>query len=1131
MKTIHPYKIASLVVIFTLGFYLPAFADDVEIYVGNTNGNGGGSQNDIRPNLVFIIDTSGSMNGNVDVTSNDTFVPATVYDGDCVADRIYWSSKGKPPACNTDKYFAATSNHCEASASALSATGAGSFLTTKAARYRVSASPDQWDDLDKKNHDDAVECQNDLGVHGQNGTANNKYPADGDNGGPWRNNSTNAINWGNTGKSYTFYNGNYLNWRNSPAGTPTTKTRLEIVQEVFSDLMDRVSNINIAVMRFDDKSGTDNQGGYFAMPMAQLTDANKQLYKDAVNGFSPGGNTPLAETLYESYLFYKGAAVKFGDDTSPATNVAGVFSGSNYVSPIEYQCQKNFVILLTDGEPTNDTGADSNIEGLTGFSTVNGGSASCTDNCLDELADYMYTKDCSTLADTQNVITYTIGFHTDQALLSNAATKGGGAYYKATDTAGLTDVFTSILTEILAVNTSFIAPAVSVNAFNRFTHRDELYYALFRPNSRPRWDGNVKRYRLFGNPPEIVDVGNTAAIDPNTGFFTTTAQSFWTPAADAPDGDVVKIGGAASMLGLPRAIYTYTAAADPSNASLTSATNAISDTNVAITKTMLGDAAMTDADRTSLLNWAKGVDVMDSDADTAVDDARRFLGDPLHAKPLLVTYGGDDANPDITLYAGTNEGHLFAINTTTGAEVFTFVPQELLPNLLPLYTNSSNTAHAYGLDGPLTAWFNDVNHNGVLLDGLNAIEAGEHVYLYQAMRRGGSNYYALDVSNRSAPVLKWIIRGGAGAFSELGQTWSAANKAKIKLNGTDRNVLIFGGGYDTDQDTNTTAVDDDLGRAIFMVDAETGVKIWQAGASGSSNGSDPDLLLTDMTNSIPADVSVIDMDLDGYADRMYVGDMRGQLWRFDIDKNSTSTADLVSGGVIARLGGSTAAENRRFYYKPDVSLSEDGRHINLAIGSGYRSHPLATDNEDMFFVIRDKNVYAPAVDASDNPVYTAITLADLFDTTSNVIGQGTDAEVAVARTALDNAEGFYIRMNETDGSYVGEKVLAKSTTFDGKVIFTTYTPVASASSACSPSQGSARAYYISVTDGSPVIDADSSGGDLVREDRRNELVRGGIPPEPSIIFHESGPTVLIGTEKGPDPDLSLKPRKTHWLEQ
>ncbi|HEY5602335.1 MAG TPA: PilC/PilY family type IV pilus protein [Gammaproteobacteria bacterium] len=1108
---------ATCLIVITGG---PVLAVDTEIYVGSST-----VPSEAVPNLVFIIDTSGSMDTDVEV-SVGSYDPATAYTGSCVSTRIYYSTSGNPPSCGTDNYINTTSFTCDDAGTALGATGNG-YYVGRAARYKQGKKKrgDQWDDLSNSDHDDPVECMADFGVHGETDASTDLYPADEGGGGPWTNVQSDSINWNNTGTTYTFYNANYLNWRNSAAAI-VTKTRLQIVQEVFSDLMDSISGVNIAVMRFD--SGGD--GGYFVMPMQFLNDSNRQTYKDAVNAMTANGWTPLSETLYESYLFYKGEAVRYGDDSSPATNVAGVLDGGNYVSPIEYQCQKNFVILLTDGAPTYDTGADSSITGMSGFSTVTGAS-SCSGNCLDELADYMHTKDCSTLDDTQNVITYTIGFATDQTLLSSAAAKGGGSYYTADDTAGLADAFTAILTEILAINTTFIAPAVSVNAFNRFTHREELYYALFRPNERPAWNGNVKRFKLAGNPPIIVDANNAAAIDVNTGFFKSTARSFWTADADAPDGDAVQLGGAASRLALPRTIYTYTGSTAPANAELTATANALHEDNTAITKTMLGDAAMTDDERTDILQWTRGVDVLDQDNDAVDTDIRRLIGDPLHTKPVLISYGGTDASPDMTLYSGTNEGHLHAVNTSNGAEVFSFVPQELLPNMNTLMINSSSVAHLYGLDGPLTSWVNDVNGNGVLLTAGGTLETGEHVYLYQGMRRGGKNYYALDVTDRSAPKLKWIIYGGTGTFSELAQTWSAATKGKIKLNGVDKHVLIFGGGYDVDQDDNNLAADDSEGRAVFIVDASTGAKLWQAGPAGSSGGTDPNLVLSAMTNSIPSDVRVLDIDGDGYTDRLYVGDMRAQIWRFDIDNNgNTGAANLATGGVIAQLGGGTAAENRRFYYIPDVSLSDDYQHINIAIGSGYRAHPLDDDIHDAFFVVHDPNVYSPAVDGNGDPVYTAITLNDLYDATANVIGQGATSEVAAAQTALAGKEGLYIYLKQ-GGSFVGEKVLAKSITFSGQVMFTTYTPVATASASCSPSQGTARAYLINIADGTPVYDFNDSGGDLTVEDRKMELVRGGIPPEPSIIFHDNGPVVLIGTEKAPDPNFVLSPRKTRWRVQ
>ena len=54
---------------------------------------------------------------------------------------------------------------------------------------------------------------------------------------------------------------------------------------------------------------------------------------------------------------------------------------------------------------------------------------------------------------------------------------------------------------------------------------------------------------------------------------------------------------------------------------------------------------------------------------------------------------------------------------------------------------------------------------------------------------------------RNAPKIKFVIQGGiAGTdYAELGETWSQAKPRKIMWNGTSKQVLIFGGGYDPAQ--------------------------------------------------------------------------------------------------------------------------------------------------------------------------------------------------------------------------------------------------------------------------------------------------------------------------------------------
>ncbi len=73
---------------------------------------------------------------------------------------------------------------------------------------------------------------------------------------------------------------------------------------------------------------------------------------------------------------------------------------------------------------------------------------------------------------------------------------GGGKFYEAKSKDSLLGVFNQILAEILAVNSTFSSPAVSVNAYNRATNLDDLYFSLFKPANGAHWDGNLKKYKL-----------------------------------------------------------------------------------------------------------------------------------------------------------------------------------------------------------------------------------------------------------------------------------------------------------------------------------------------------------------------------------------------------------------------------------------------------------------------------------------------------------------------------------------------------------------------------------------------------------------------------------------------------------
>src|SRR5690606_15893479 len=254
----------------------------------------------------------------------------------------------------------------------------------------------------------------------------------------------------------------------------------------------------------------------------------------------------------------------------------------------------------------------------------------------------------------------------------------------------------------------------------------------------------------------------------------------------------------------------------------------------------------------------------------------------------------------------------------------------------------------YGIDANLRVQMIPVDNDGII-----DRTRGEKGYLFFGLRRGGSAYYALDATNPDAPSLMWRLDGTD--LPALGETWSSPVPTKINIAGDERHVVIFAGGYDNAQD-NYDPRTDSLSKAVYIVDSARGDLIWHGARSGGTRD------FPDMDYSIPADVKVIDLDADGFADRMYAADMGGQVWRFDIF-NGQPASSLVTGGVIAQLGSAglgspTVADARRFYYSPDVALAStrEGTFLHIGIGSGYRAHPNETANENRFYAIRD---YSP----------------------------------------------------------------------------------------------------------------------------------------------------------------------------
>ncbi|MEN8719668.1 MAG: PilC/PilY family type IV pilus protein, partial [Oceanococcaceae bacterium] len=587
---------------------------------------------------------------------------------------------------------------------------------------------------------------------------------------------------------------------------------------------------------------------------------------------------------------------------------------------------------------------------------------------------------------------------------------------------------------------------------------------------------------------------------------------FWSSVGAEPDGGTVTQGGAEAQITSVNSRNIYTNVAG--NA-LTAVGNRVNKSNSNITKAILGIDGDTNEAREKILDWARGVDVNDENGDGSRTDMRHTVGDPLHSEPVLVTYGGGDESSDVTVFMGTNEGFIHAFDGRNGQEYFAFIPDELLRNLATLQRNRGTwQGRPYGMDGPLVA----------VTQGTGV---GKSVTLVAGMRRGGRSYYALDVSNREAPRIAWKITGGqTTGFAELGQTWSTPILAKVPYGGATEEVLIFGGGYDPNQDARTSPpLSDSMGRAVFMVRASDGQLLWSAGNAAGS----VDYPVAEMQASVPATPSVVDLDNDGLADRIYIADTNAKLFRFDIDPLNGGRNNFAAGGMIAHVGGPDAAANRKFYNAPDVSISispDTDPILTISIGSGFRAHPLQQGVQDRFFVFFDPDVRPGQTKTfALGPIDDTAT--ELYDATSNLVGSS-DPEVAqAAREELFSRRGAFINLRE------GEKSLTVSRTFDNRVVFATFQPGrVDGDDLCAAGSGTARMYLLNVLGLSAAEDLNESGGDPTTGDRDRELKVRGIPPNPVVLFPDSDdgpirPIIFVGPESY-EPNVEIRAEKTTW---
>ena len=869
--------------------------------------------------------------------------------------------------------------------------------------------------------------------------------------------------------------GNYLNYLESASGH--SQSRLGVAKGSMQSFINATAGVRFGAMIFN----TD-EGGQLLREVRDMTPQNRSDLHTAIGGLSadPTTFTPLAETLYEAGLYFKGAASHFNP-------------GVNYTSPIQEWCQKNYVIIISDGESTKDRndimqilGNNGDVDGdffPTGDETVNyvgGDNDDLTggtfedegSDYLDDVARYLYDSDLrDDLQDRQNIVIYTLGFSPQNQLLEDTATNGRGRYYYVHNSQTFRERFQEIIQEILEESTSFTAPVVPISQMEKTTSGNQIYLALFKPTEDAFWKGNIKKFALATedngtiHKGDILDINGDKATN-DDGHILETAVSFW---GNQADGGETEYGGLGEILlnrTTSRNVYTWL---DSAERPLSHPNNAFSKTNPRLTSAML--LAADDTEKDNIIDFVYGYDVYDEDADFDTTEKRRWiLGALLHSRPAVVHY---DATTSV-IYAGANDGMLHAFLDSDGSELWGFIPPDLLDRLKLL--NGVNLE--YFVDGAPRAAVIDNDMDGVIESG-----EGDQVILVFGERRGGSHYYALDVTDPNDPRFLWSISPDKADFGEMGQSWSTPDIGKVKIGMDDRMVVFLSGGYDSNQDQDPVVGADIMGRGVYVVDLFDGTLVWKSTYDAVNNPS--------MAYSIPSDITAVDFtdDAQGYIDRLYVGDTGGQMWRFDI--GDTDPVNWTAKVVFDDTGN-----GRKIFYPPDVVV-EYGYEM-LFWGTGDRANPKNESIINRIYALKDRDPVAP------------LTEIDLVNVTDNLVQDGTDQEKADTMAALNSHDGWYIDLDEN----LGEKVLAPSIVFFGTAYLTTFTPaIGDAADPCYIGVGTARLYALDYMTAEAVLDFDTDNDGLQKSDRASLI--GTAIPSGMVVAIIQGETVgFIGVGGG-----------------
>lgn len=766
----------------------------------------------------------------------------------------------------------------------------------------------------------------------------------------------------------------------------------------------------------------------------------------------PAMGTPLRTAVDKVGKYFQRT-----DDKGPWGENPGSTGGT------QHSCRQNYNILMTDGY-WNDSTAPSvgNSDNLAGSSITNNSSPAVpatytyapvlpySDSYSNTLADvamnYWKNDLRSDLLNNvptnpadpafwQHMVTFTVGLgvngtrttlpsgseswpdptSSDPAKVDDlwhAAVNGRGAFFSAADPTSFANALSNTLSHIVARTGS--ASAVAANSNSLMTN-GRVYQAKFNSGD---WSG-----QLLSIPISSAGVLGTTEWD--------AGQVSLASGTIAPASRVIITKGSSDGVSFEYANLT-TAQKAFLNKSAAGTTDNCGPERVAFLR---GDSVhegvtgtFTCASSTSINNFRTRPT---SKLGDIVNSGPLYIGKPMAGysdvdHPGYASFKNSYKDRAPMIYVGANDGMLHGFNAcivgvtagcttaNAGKEQLAYVPSTVYENLSRLTDRDYTSNHRYFVDG-----------SPMMGDVYSTLTSSWRSVLVGGMNGGGQGYYALDVTNptdtsKSAPpftvanaanILLWEFTStddsDMGYSHNLPQinpfNGQAMQIAKMENN---QWAVIVGNGY------NSAG-----GKAALYILFITG------GEDGSwTIGTDYIKLIADSgTGNGLSTPTSFDTNGNGKADVIYAGDIKGNLWKFDVSSATPSSWNVAIGGTPLFVSGTS----KPIIAPPSVSFHPKGGQLVLfGTGKYLETADTTSTNTQTIYGIWDNN--------------TAATVA-AGALVQQVMIDGT------VRTATQNAvsysttiKGWYVNLPVS-----GERLTGVPSLEDGIFVFTSIVPSAS----------------------------------------------------------------------------------------